>query len=34
MRVQKLNRVFDGDDVILLRFVDGVDDGGERGTFA
>src|SRR3712207_6017975 len=34
LRVQKLNRVFDGDDVVLLLLVDEVDDGGERRGLA
>src|SRR5260370_41813066 len=32
--VQKLNRVFDGDDVIELRLVDQIDDRSQRGTLA
>src|SRR5258708_3626715 len=32
--VQKLNRVFDGDDVIELRLVDQIDDRRQRGTLA
>ena len=30
VRVQKLNRVFDGDDVVVVLLVDEVNDGGER----
>ena len=33
MIVQKLDRVFDRDDVIALGFVDAVDDRGERRAF-
>src|SRR5712692_5422011 len=32
--VQKLNRVFDGDDVIRLGFVNQADDGCQRRTLA
>ena len=34
MRVQKLDRILDGDDVVVVRFVDQIDDRSERRTLA
>ena len=34
VRVEKLNRIFDRDDVIELRVINEIDDSCERGTLA
>ncbi len=34
VRVQKLDRIFNRDDVVVVRFVDQIDDGGQRRTLA
>src|SRR5262245_21899951 len=34
VQVQILDRILDGDDVVVLLFVDDVDDGGLRGALA